>query len=94
MSNFGLLMIIVWGLAYIAAPTIKVNIKWLAAAFAFEKLVYVYVWLVWQLNNELSSVYAEDLFVGVFFTVYGLNNFVFMPFFVWLIISESKRAHA
>ena len=39
MSNFGLLMIIVWGLAYIGASTINSNIKWLAGAFALEKLV-------------------------------------------------------
>ena len=39
MSNFGLLMIIVWGLAYIGAATINANVKWLAGAFAVEKLV-------------------------------------------------------
>jgi len=38
-------MIIVWGLAYIAASTIQANLKWLAAAFAFEKFVYVCAWL-------------------------------------------------
>ena len=39
MSNFGLLMIAVWGFAYWGAAFIKSNIKWLAGAFAFEKLV-------------------------------------------------------
>ena len=40
MSNFGLLMIAVWGLAYLGAAAISSNIKWLVGAFAFEKLVY------------------------------------------------------
>ena len=39
MSNFGLLMIVVWGLAYLGAATIPSGIKWLAGAFALEKLV-------------------------------------------------------
>ena len=43
MSNFGLLMIAVWGLAYLGAATISSNIKWLVGAFALEKLVYVVV---------------------------------------------------
>ena len=46
MSNFGLLMIVVWGLAYLGAATITGNIKWLAGAFALEKLVYVVVWVM------------------------------------------------
>ena len=45
MSNFGLLMIVVWGLAYLGAAAISSSIKWLAAAFALEKLVYVVMWL-------------------------------------------------
>lgn len=43
MSNFGLLMIIVWGLAYLGAATVTSSIKWLSAGFAIEKLVYVVV---------------------------------------------------
>ena len=49
MSNFGLLMIMVWGLAYLGAAFIKGSIRWLAAEFAVEKLMYVVVWVCgWQ----------------------------------------------
>jgi len=44
MSNFGLLMILVWGLAYLGAGAVTSNIRWLAGAFALEMLVYVVVW--------------------------------------------------
>ena len=47
MSNFGLLMIVVWGLAYVGAAFIDGNIKWLAGAFAVEKLVYLVAWVMW-----------------------------------------------
>ena len=36
MSDFGLVMIIVWGLAYLGAVSIISGIKWLASAFAIE----------------------------------------------------------
>lgn len=86
MSNFGLLMIAVWGLAYMGAAAISLNIKWLAGAFAVEKLVYVVVWLMWHSGNSLAQLYSKDVFAGVFFSIYGINDFVFMLFFAWVFL--------
>jgi hypothetical protein len=83
MSNFGLLMIVVWGLAYLGAATIRTDVKWLMAAFAVEKLVYVVVWVRWLSENSLPQLYAKDFFAGAFYSIYGFNDFVFMVFFVW-----------
>jgi hypothetical protein len=91
MSNFGLLMIVVWGLAYLGAAFIGTNIKWLAAAFAIEKAVYVVVWLKWLSENSLALVYSKDLFAGAYFSVYGLNDFVFMLFFTWVFIVQHRK---
>ena len=88
MSNFGLVMIAVWGLAYLAAASIKPNIKWLAGAFAVEKLVYVVVWLMWHSNNSVAQLYSKDVFAGVFFSIYGINDFVFMLFFAWVFFFQ------
>ena len=88
MSNFGLLMIAVWGLAYWGAAFIKSNIKWLAGAFTLEKLVYVVVWIMWLSKNSLPELYAKDGFAGAFFSIYGLNDFVFMLFFAWVFLSQ------
>ena len=90
MSNFGLVMISVWGLAYLGAAFIEANAKWLAAAFAVEKLVYVLVWAMWHLNNSLAALFAKDLFAGVFYSIYGLNDLIFMLFFAWVFFSQSK----
>ena len=79
MSNFGLLMIVVWGLAY------------LAAAFAVEKLVYVVVWGLWMANHSLGAVYEQDLFAGVFYSIYGLNDLAFMLFFGWVFFSQRSN---
>ena len=88
MSNFGLLMIVVWGLAYLGAAVIGANIKWLAGAFALEKLVYVVAWVMWLSANSLQQLYAKDVFAGMFFSIYGLNDFVFMLFFAWVFLSQ------
>jgi hypothetical protein len=91
MSNFGLLMIVIWGLAYLASAFITSNIKWLAGAFVIEKLVYVVTWLLWLANNNLSNVYDKDLFAGIFYSIYGINDFVFMMFFAWVFLLNNKN---
>ncbi|TMN84658.1 MULTISPECIES: hypothetical protein [unclassified Pseudoalteromonas] len=91
MSNFGLLMIVIWGLAYLASAFITSNIKWLAGAFVIEKLVYVVTWLLWLANNNLSNVYDKDLFAGIFYSIYGINDFVFMVFFAWVFLLNNKN---
>jgi hypothetical protein len=93
MSDFGLLMIVIWGLAYIAAATIRSNIMWLAAAFAIEKLVYGLAWLNWLSDHDLAPLYANDFLAGLFFSIYGLNDFAFMLFFLWLFVSERTSEH-
>jgi hypothetical protein len=92
MSNFGLLMIVIWGLAYLGAAAITSGIKWLAGAFAIEKFVYVLAWLFWFKDNSLDAVYDKDLFAGIFYSIYGLNDFVFMLFFAWVFYSQSKAS--
>ncbi len=81
MSNFGLLMIVVWGLAYLGAAAITSSIKWLVVAFALEKLVYVVVWIRWLSENNLAQLYSKDFFAGTFFSIYGANDLIFMMFF-------------
>ena len=81
MSNFGLVMIAVWGLAYIGAAAIASNIRWLIGAFALEKLVYVIVSFNWLLVNSLSQLYSKDFMAGMFYSIYGLNDLAFLLFF-------------
>lgn len=92
MSNFGLLMIMVWGLVFLGAAKITRGVRWLAGAFAVEKLVYVVVWLLWFKDNSLDAVYEQDLFAGIFYSIYGLNDFVFMLFFSWVFLTQGKRS--
>lgn len=92
MTNFGLLMIIVWGLAYLGAANIDSGIKWLAGAFAIEKLVYGVVWINWLSNNSLAQLYNEDVFAGAFYSIYGANDLAFMLFFAYVFFREPSRS--
>jgi len=83
MSNFGQLMIIVWGFAYISVMNGYESVPWLSLLFTVEKLIYVITWVVWISNNDLTFLYAKDLLAGMFYTVYGLNDFLSMLFFGW-----------
>ena len=91
MSNFGLLMIIVWGLAYISVNKNFKQVKWLVAVFAIEKIIYAFVWFRWLLNNELGSVYEQDTFAGIFYSIYGVNDFIFFLFFTYVFFKIIKQ---
>ena len=42
------------------------------------------VWLTWISQNSLAQLYAKDLFAGVFYSIYGPNDLIFMLFFAWV----------
>lgn len=94
MSNFGLLMIVVWGLLYLAAGMGDGRLKWISGALAIEKLIYVMVWLKWHLaaSPSLAEVFAEDRSAGVFYTIYGINDIVFMLFFTLVFLRGGRKA--
>ena len=81
MSNFGLLMILIWGLAYISVSQSFHTVKWLVGVFAIEKFIYGFVWTKWMLNNNISDVFEKDLMAGMFYSVYGINDWIFFVFF-------------
>ncbi|CAM3096543.1 hypothetical protein [Flavobacterium frigoris] len=90
MSNFGLLMILIWGLAYISVAKKYHEVRWLVGIFAIEKLIYGLVWINWMLNNDIAAVYEKDLMAGVFYSIYGINDWVFFIFFILVFIRLSK----
>ncbi|MDB4293388.1 hypothetical protein N9954_08280 [Maribacter sp.] len=93
MSNFGLIMIVVWGLAYISAAKNYQSVTWLIGVFAFEKLVYGVTWAKWIFTNDLTPVIEKDAMAGMFYAVYGVNDWLFCVFFslVFLRLMKSKN---
>lgn len=90
MSNFGLLMIVVWGLAYISIARNFHSVKWLVAVFAVEKFIYGFIWIKWMLHNNVWDVFAKDKMAGIFYAIYGVNDWMFFIFFLLVFIRLIK----
>lgn len=92
MSNFGLLMIVIWGLAYISVAKNYQTVKWLIGVFAIEKFIYGSMWLQWMKNNSVDEVAAKDKMASMFYSGYGINDWVFFVFFsiIFIQLQRSK----
>lgn len=93
MSNFGLLMIVVWGLAYISVAKNYQNVKWLIGVFAVEKFIYGFIWIKWMLNYNVMDVFEIDKMAGIFYSIYGVNDWVFFIFFLLVFIRLIKSGN-
>lgn len=91
LSDFGFIMIILWGLAYIAVSQDYENVKWLVVVFALEKLAYVIFWVKWISTNDVLQVIEQDILTGVFYAIYGPNDFIFGVFFAAVAVSLIKK---
>lgn len=91
LSNFGILMIVLWGLAYISIAKNYQHVKWLVAVFAAEKFAYGFNWTNWMLNNSLSDVFEKDSMAGIFYSIYGINDWLFFLFFTFVFVKLNKR---
>ena len=90
LSNFGLVMIVIWGLAYIAVARNYDKVKWLVGVFAVEKFIYGCVWAKWILHNNVADVYEKDIMAGIFYSIYGINDWVFFGFFLLVFLRLYK----
>lgn len=90
MGYFGLISIVLWGLAYISVRKNYTSLRWLVGVFMIEKLVYVIVYVRWFSTNALHKVYDQDIFAGIFYTIYGVNDFLFGLFFAWVFFNITK----
>ena len=92
MSNFGLFMIIVWGLVFIA-PASKIEfVPNILLAFAFEKLTYTSIWLLWWKDNfaTFDFSFQQDILSSGFQVLYGMNDFIWFIFFLWAYLKLRK----
>ena len=84
-SEVSLFTIILWGLAYISVARHYEKVPAISAVFAIEKFFYTGIWFYWLWNNfgDLSNIYNKDWITGFFYSIYGLNDFLFGVFFLY-----------
>lgn len=91
LSTFGLLMIIIWGLAYISVSKIFYKVKWLIGVFVIEKFIYATYWTNWIINNSLNDVLKKDKLAGIFYSIYGINDWIFFVFFLLVFVQVVRE---
>lgn len=91
MGTFGLVGIILWGLAYIAVRNTFSHVRWLLAVFVIEKLAYVIAWLIFVFNHSIAVIYKSDFLAGLFYSIYGVNDFLFMLFFAYVFLMSKTH---
>lgn len=92
-SNFGLIAIMLWGLAYISVSRVFDKVPYLMFVFVIEKLVYVISWIYFLVvfGPLLTEIYQRTLLSGLFLTVYGFGDLVFGCFFAWVGIKIIRK---
>ncbi|MGE0433422.1 MAG: hypothetical protein AB7S36_14275, partial [Planctomycetota bacterium] len=91
-APFGLVAIILWGLAYIAVARTHPAVPWLVLVFAIEKAVYVATWIVWMANygNRFGERFSTTPMPAAFFVLYGPNDLAFGVFFLVVFVRLRK----
>ncbi len=90
MGYFGLISIVLWGFTYISVCKSYNQVRWLIGVFVVEKSAYVIAWLTFMTSHSLSSIYDRDVLAGVFYTIYGANDLVFMLFFGFVFLKRGQ----
>ena len=89
-SSSGLILIIVWGLAFIATSNHYQKNRWIVGVFALEKITYVAMWCYWYFTKDYTfkSLFDLDFMTGFFYATFGLNDLLFLCFFCYVFFKK------
>ena len=89
-SSSGLILIIVWGLAFLATSNHYQKNRWIVGVFALEKTTYVAMWGYWYFTKDytLKSLFDLDFMTGFFYATFGLNDLLFLCFFCYVFFKK------
>ncbi len=84
-STPSLVLIMIWGTAYLAVAPRWQRLPQMCLVFAVEKLVYVVMWTQWirHHRDQLDGVWEEDPLIALFYGGYGIVDLGFGCFFFW-----------
>ncbi|MDF1822577.1 MAG: hypothetical protein P1U64_13420 [Alcanivoracaceae bacterium] len=92
----GVLIIALWGLAYMAAAPVWQQLPGLMLVFAAEKLLFDVRWIVWMTENRdrLPALFEEDVMVALFYSGYGVWDGACALFFLFLFFRARQAGAA
>jgi len=92
-SNFGLVAIMLWGLAYVAVSKSYQHVPYLVLVFVLEKLVYTVLWIKWisRFGDQLPGIASQAPMTAMFYRGYGLVDFSFGVFFACVALAVLRQ---
>lgn len=90
-SDFGMVLTIVWGMAYIASIPVYREAGILMFVFAAEKLAFAASWVIFLADKGimLPGIFRESPVTGLMFGIYGFGDILFGCFFAWMGLRNS-----
>lgn len=87
-SRQGCVLVMIWGLVFLAQSTSWRVAPWVSAAFALEKVFFASSWALWMAteSHRLPEITAADPLAGAFYAVYGVGDALFAVFFAWAFL--------
>jgi len=88
LSTEGMVLIMLWGAAYISVARSYREVPWLFLVFVGEKFFYGWTWVQWLVahGSGLRVLLAVDFLTGFFYAGYGIVDFSFGVFFLYAFI--------
>ena len=85
-SSGGCIGILLWGAAYFSIAKRYQRTPSISLVFCLEKAFYGFHWLFWIIANHstIPTTFSQDPLTGIFFSIYGIGDLIFMIFFGWV----------
>ena len=95
-STPSLVLIMVWGLAYLTVAPHWWKLPPMCLVFMLEKLVFVAMWVRWILSSrdQLPGLWEIDWQIALFYGGYGIVDTFFSLFFFWAWLQARKHQGA
>ena len=95
-STPSLILIMVWGLAYLTVAPHWWKLPPMCLVFMLEKLVFVGMWVRWMLHSrdQLPGLWEIDWQIALFYGGYGVVDIAFSGFFFWAWTRARRQQRA
>lgn len=92
-SMWGMALIVVWGLAFMAVSRGYREVRGLLLVFTLEKVFYFGSWCWWQWHHflDLPAIWKENPLAGFFYSAYGPLDLAFGFLFLGLFFSAGRK---
>eukprot|EP00731_Ephydatia_muelleri_P030261 Em0021g784a len=95
LSNFSLIVILLWGIAYASVARTYRAVPHLLFVFTAVKMLYFVSWILWYYQHgvsRLSDVFSESPLTATIYALYGPVDAAFGVFFLWVGLRSLEKS--